>query len=89
MASIHWTVIDENRISGQDIGVAWNAPGTIAVSHNNLLLHGIGIYNLRPGSAEGENNYRGRSSGPLGMGGNGCATVRTWATKPFSPTVKP
>ena len=43
-----------------------------------------------------ENNYWGCGSGPLGVGANGCATVRvggvriqTWATKPFTTTVKP
>jgi nitrous oxidase accessory protein NosD len=96
VAPIHGTVVAENTISGQDIGVVWHAPGAVAVSRNNLMLRGVGVYNLGTGTVEAENNYWGCGSGPLGVGANGCATVRvggvriqTWATKAFGPTVKP
>jgi len=93
---IRGTVITENTITGQDIGVVWHAPGAAAVNRNNLMLYGVGIYNLGTGTVDAENNYWGCVSGPLGLGGNKCATARvggvsvgTWATKPFGPTVKP
>jgi len=59
VAPIHGTVIEENTISGQDIGVVWNTPGAVAVSRNNLMLRGVGVYNLGAGSVEAENNYWG------------------------------
>jgi len=96
VAPIHGTVIEENTISGEDIGVVWHAPGAVTVSRNNLMLRGVGIYNLGTGTVEAQNNYWGCGSGPLGLGANGCATervggvtIQTWATKPFGPTVKP
>jgi parallel beta-helix repeat protein len=90
VSPVNDSIIAFNTISGQDIGVAFNSPGGLAVGRNNLMLNGVGVYNLGTGAVNAENNYWGCGSGPLGLGANGCSTVRaggvtvrTWATTPF------
>jgi parallel beta-helix repeat protein len=89
VSPINHTAIIGNTISGQDIGIAWNTVGTVAVHRNNLSVR-IGAYNLGAGSVDAENNYWGCASGPSLLNANGCAslrvggvTVNTFSTKPF------
>lgn len=80
------TVIAQNVIDGEGIGVAWNAPGEARIQRNSLI-GGIGVYNLGSGTVNAEGNWWGCAGGPVGVSAifagcsttAGAVTVNTWA----------
>ncbi len=86
VAPVAGTVIAQNTIDRESIGVAWNAPGNASVHHNSFS-GAYGVFNLGPGTMNADSNWWGCPGGPVGL--NACAriggsvTVTNWATKPF------
>jgi len=82
------TVIAQNVIDTEGIGVAWNAPGEARIQRNSFS-GGIGIYNFGAGTVNAEGNWWGCLGGPIGLSAAfaGCATtygpvtINTWASQ--------
>jgi hypothetical protein len=77
-----------NTIDHQAIGVAWNAPGDGQV-HRNSFSTNVGVYDLRRGTANADNNWWGCAGGPTGFSvlagcgvTSGAVTVTTSSTTP-------
>ena len=66
------TVISQNIIKDEGIGIAVKTPAPITAHLNDLLVKGIGVDNLGRNPADATENWWGCTSGP---GGNGCATA--------------
>lgn len=73
VAAVTGTVITENTISQEQVGVVMNTPsGSTSVSLNNLLGP-IGIQNLGSGTIAGAQNWWGCAAGPSAAG---CGIAR-------------
>jgi len=66
------TVISQNIIKDEGIGIAVNTPALIQAHLNNLLVNSYGVDNLGSNPVDATQNWWGCTSGP---GGNGCSTV--------------
>jgi nitrous oxidase accessory protein NosD len=72
-APITGTVISQNVIENEAIGVAFNAPaGQVNVHLNNFLIRGSGVNNIGAGSVDATVNWWNCLKGP---GTRGCASV--------------
>jgi nitrous oxidase accessory protein NosD len=83
------TIVSENVIEDETVGIAFKAPkGRIDAHLNNFLFKGIGADNLGSGILDATENWW---KCPKGPGANGCATAAgdvwftPWLTTPFVP----
>ena len=90
VAPVWGTIVSENFIEDESVGVAFKAPrGRIDVHMNNFLFNGIGVDNLGSAILDATENWWKCPGGP---GANGCATTAgspvwytPWLTTPFDP----
>jgi len=89
-APVNGTVVSQNSIHDESIGIAFNAPSNQISAHfNNFDITGIGVDNIGTGVVNANFNWWGCATGP---GTSGCATIvqpgvtfRPWLTAPFEP----
>jgi len=72
VAPVYGTVIAQNTIQNEALGVVMNNPGNMEVHLNNLLGGGTGVTNLGKGTVNATMNFFGCAGGP---GTTGCASV--------------
>ena len=77
VSPVNGTIIAQNNISGQQISVAWNAPGNAEV-HRNILGGPIGILNQDGGTVNAEANWWGCGGDPTSNIAffAGCSVIR-------------
>jgi len=88
VAPVWGTIVAENVIEDEAVGVAFKAPsGQMNVHLNNFFTKGIGVDNLGTGSIDATENWWKCPNGP---GAHGCATVAgpnvqftPWLTSPY------
>lgn len=87
VAPITGTVVSQNTIDNEAIGVAFKAPsGELSVHFNDFRNHGVGVENLGTGVLNATQNWWGCLLGP---GRRGCATTSgtvvstPWLLRPF------
>jgi hypothetical protein len=84
VAAIYGTVISQNTIVNEAIGVVMNNPGSMEVHMNNILSGTTGVANLGNGFLDATVNYFGCAGGP-GTTGCGTATAATpWLSSPVA-----
>jgi len=66
------TLISQNVIKREQIGIAANTPAQVDAHLNDLEVHGLGVDNLGDGTVQATQNWWGCSGGP---GANGCSGV--------------
>jgi parallel beta-helix repeat protein len=71
VAAMSGTVVTQNMISQETIGLAVNAPGTVVASLNNFL-DTYGVDNIGSGTINATDNWWGCSGGPAVVG---CSSV--------------
>ena len=89
-APVNGTVVSQNTIYDESIGIAFNAPSNQISAHfNNFEFNGVGVDNIGTGVVNANFNWWGCATGP---GTSGCATIvqpgvtfRPWLTAPFQP----
>ena len=72
-APVTGTVISENNINQEEVGVVFNAPGGQVSASLNNFFNSVGIQNLGSGTINGAQNWWGCTAGP---GAQGCALSR-------------
>jgi parallel beta-helix repeat protein len=80
------TVVAQNSIDHEMIGVAWNAAGEAHINGNSFVGLNYGVYNLGPGTINAEGNFWGCLGGPTGPAAHfagcsiagGAVTVNSW-----------
>jgi hypothetical protein len=72
VAPIYGTIILDNTIENQDVGVVMNNPGGMEVHQNSLLVGKSGVVNLGKGTMNGALNFFGCAGGP---GTTGCSAA--------------
>ncbi len=89
VAPVWGTLVSENVIEDETVGIAFKAPtGRMDAHLNNLIVKGIGVDNLGSGIMDATENWWKCPGGP---GANGCATAAgkvwytPWLTTPFVP----
>ncbi len=94
LAPMHGTVISQNVISQEAVGIVINAPGSAVASLNNIAA-GIGLSNSGGGTVSAGQNWWGGIC-PTGPNTGGCEVVQgsgvtftPWLTSPFSATQLP
>lgn len=82
------TMISDNVIEREDVGIAVKTGSEVAAHFNNLLNHRIGVANLGSGAVDATNNWWGCPAGPQGQG---CSTIQgpdvtfaPWLTHPVT-----
>lgn len=81
------TVISQNVIKDEQIGIATKNPAQIDAHLNDLDVHGLGVDNLGDGTVQATQNWWGCRNGPgasgcAGVDGGGVATAPA-LTRPF------
>lgn len=90
VAPVWGTIVSENIIEDESVGVAFKAPtGRMDVHLNNFFGKGIGVDNLGSGLMDATENWWKCPNGP---GANGCATASgsnvltaPWLRTPYEP----
>jgi hypothetical protein len=88
VAPVWGTIVAENVIEDEAIGVAFKAPsGQMNMHLNNFFIRGVGVDNLGTGSIDATENWW---KCPKGPGAHGCATAAgpnvqftPWLTSPY------
>jgi hypothetical protein len=89
-APVNGTVVSQNTIYDESIGIAFNAPANQISAHfNNFEFNGVGVDNIGTGFVSATYNWWGCAGGP---GISGCATIgqpgvtfRPFLTAAFQP----
>ena len=89
-APVNGTVVSQNTIYDESIGIAFNAPANQISAHfNNFEFNGVGVDNIGTGVVSATFNWWGCATGP---GTSGCATIvqpgvtfRPFLTAAFQP----
>ena len=89
VAPVWGTIVSENVIEDESVGIAFKAPtGRMDAHLNNFLFKGVGVDNLGSGTMDATENWWKCSGGPEA---HGCATAAgkvwftPWLTTPFVP----
>ncbi|HTW63376.1 MAG TPA: right-handed parallel beta-helix repeat-containing protein [Bryobacteraceae bacterium] len=91
IAAVSGTVISQNVISQESIGLAFTAPGQVTASLNNFTA-GAGIFNGGSGSVQGTENWWGCLGGPASVAcasSSGTVASAPWLTTPYSSGTLP
>jgi hypothetical protein len=91
VAPMSGTVISQNIISQESIGIAVRSPGAVIATLNNLMA-GVGIQNAGSGTVDGAQNWWGCFGGPASVAcssAGGSVTFAPWLTVPFSAATLP
>jgi nitrous oxidase accessory protein NosD len=89
VAPVVGTVVSQNVIEDESIGLAFNAPsGQVNAHFNNFEPRSIGVDNIGTGTVSATENWWGCSTGPgthkcASTAGPGTTTVAPWLTSPF------
>jgi parallel beta-helix repeat protein len=74
VSAVTGTVISQNTISSQDVGIVAHTPAAVDANLNNLLPSGLnlGVANIGLGTVNATENWWGCAKGP---GGQGCSSI--------------
>src|SRR5579884_307188 len=89
---VNGTVVAQNVISQESVGLSFKAPGQVAAYLNNFMGLPTAVGSFGAGSVMATQNYWGCSGGPSVLGcsqTSGSVTSTAWLTSPFNNTLLP
>jgi hypothetical protein len=89
VAAIYATVISQNTIVNEAVGVVMNNPGSMEVHMNNIMGGTTGVVNLGKGFVDASLNFFGCAGGPGKTGCGSAVSATPWLTAPVASAPAP